>query len=224
MHNCQILHFLDTLGCLLQAHSCTEEIIPRLTTYATKCPQNHRQHIWQWSFTLTSKWSRGVFRWLSIKKQDELLTHTCRGTYENNPRIVLSVLSCEATRLGRAGCGVQWGLQAEHPEQYFCLTAGSWPQEQICHGADEEGAEQARGTAATCAAHHPATPEQGNSTALCKHHSCPCQKRQGLISELLTRGKSSMRNGNGKRTLEKTSGAWMTQARRKAQHWLRSTP
>lgn len=31
---------------------------------------------------------------------------------------------------------------AEHPEQYFCLTAGSWPQEQICHGAYEEGAEQ----------------------------------------------------------------------------------
>lgn len=163
--------------------------------------------------------AKGVFRWLSTKKQDELLTHTCRGTYENNPGIVLSVPRCEATRLGRAGCGVQWGLHSRAPWAVFLSHCRF-----LATGADEEGAEQARGTAATCAAHHPATPERGNSTALAKHHSCPCQKRQALISEPLTRGKSSMRNGNGKRTLEKTSGAWMTQARRNAQHWLRRTP
>lgn len=46
---------------------------------------------------------------------------------------------------------------AQHPKQYFCLiSAGYLPQEQTCHGAYEE---QAQDTAATCAAHHPATSE-----------------------------------------------------------------
>lgn len=61
---------------------------------------------------------------------------------------------------------------------------------------------------------------EGAATALCKHHACPCQKRQVLISEPLTRWKSSIRKGNGKRVLEKTSGARMTQARRNAQDSL----
>lgn len=75
---------------------------------------------------------------------------------------------------------------AQQPKQYSYLTAGYWPQEQTCQGAYEEAEEQTRGTAATCAAHHPATRE-GAATALCKHHFCPCQKRQVLISEPLMR-------------------------------------
>lgn len=67
---------------------------------------------------------------------------------------------------------------AQHPKQYFCLTAGYWPQEQTCHGAYEEAEEQAQGTAATCAAHHPAPqhiwareqpqPSANTTTALAK--------------------------------------------------------
>lgn len=199
MHNCKIIHFLDTLGWLFQLTHAHKEIIPRLTT---KCPQKHRQHIWQWSFILTSKWSNRDFRWLSRKKQDDLLTHTCRGTCENEPGTVLSILSSEAIRLGRAGCGVSWGLHSTAPEavflSYFCRLFATGAE--LPWSIRRAGTRHSSHVCSTSPSHiwvRQQLQPSANTT------SSPHQKRQVLISQPLTRGKSSMRRRNGKRVLEK---------------------
>lgn len=151
--------------------------------------------------------------------------HAYRCTQENKLKtryLYLAVKQQLPAWLGEADCTTQ------PPGNISVSLLVIGHGKQVCHQAYEEAEEEPQAMAAKlCSALPSHTPHLNNwaATALWKCRFCPCRFAwQLLISEPLTRWKSSTRKGEQKEGPWKTAGTRTTQASQKAKYLLHKTP